>query len=262
MQSIDKFSLKKKIIFVVGGSGQIGSEVCKLFSELKGKVINLDITKNKKQKKNVSFFKIDVANSSNIEKNLKDAIKKYGCPNVFINCSYPYDSNWGQTSFKDVNMNTINSNIKLHLNSYIWLARLIAEQMLIKKIRGSIIQFGSTYGVVGQITDIYDGTHIKENMIYSAIKGGIINNSRQMSSHYGKFGIRVNTICPGGVLGYVAGQSNKIPEKFLKRYISRTPLKRFAKAKEIAYATAFLSSDASSYITGTTFMVDGGWTAI
>ena len=150
----------------------------------------------------------------------------------------PYDSNWGQTSFKDVNMNTINSNIKLHLNSYIWLARLIAEQMLIKKIRGSIIQFGSTYGVVGQITDIYDGTHIKENMIYSAIKGGIINNSRQMSSHYGKFGIRVNTICPGGVLGYVAGQSNKIPEKFLRRYISRTPLKRFAKAK-IAYATAF-----------------------
>ena len=262
MQSIDQFLLKKKTIFVVGGSGQIGSEICKLFSELKGNVINLDIIKNKKQKKNISFFKIDVANSLDIEKHLRTAIKQFGCPNVFINCSYPYDSNWGQASFKNVSIDTINSNIKLHLNSYIWLARLIAEEMLLKKIKGSIIQFGSTYGVVGQITDMYNGTHINENMIYSAIKGGIINNSRQMSSHYGKFGIRINTICPGGVSGYVAGQSNKIPEKFLKRYINRTPLKRFAKAIEIAYATAFLSSDASSYITGTTFMVDGGWTAI
>ena len=98
-------------------------------------------------------------------------------------------------------------------------------------------------------------------MSYSVIKGGIINLSRQMASYYGKYNIRVNTLIPGGVLG----PQNTIHEQnktFVENYNKKTPLKRLANPEEIASAALFLASDASSYITGSTFVVDGGWTAI
>ena len=68
------------------------------------------------------------------------------------------------------------------------MARLVAEEMRKKKIKGNIIQFGSHYGVIGQDTEIYKGTNMSENMIYSAIKGGIISNTKQLAVHYGKMG--------------------------------------------------------------------------
>ena len=122
-------------------------------------------------------------------------------------------------------------------------------------IKGSIINYGSTYGVVGPDFEIYAGTDMDNEGTYAAIKGGVINFSRFAASYYGKYGIRVNCLCPGGVFD----NQNKV---FLKNYEMRTPLRRMANADEIASATLFLSSDAASYITGAIFMVDGGWTCI
>ena len=124
-----------------------------------------------------------------------------------------------------------------------------------KKKTSSIILFGSTYGVLGQDLTIYDKTEMKENLSYSVIKGGIVNLSRQMASYYGKNNIRINTICPGGVID----RQNKT---FIKNYSNKVPLKRMANSFEIANAVLFLASEASSYITGSTLMVDGGWSAI
>ena len=76
-----------------------------------------------------------------------------------------------------------------------------------------------------------------------------------MASYYGKSNIRVNTVCPGGVL-------DNQDKSFIKNYSERVPLGRLANKNEIAQAVLFLASDASSYITGTTFMVDGGWSII
>ena len=83
-----------------------------------------------------------------------------------------------------------------------------------------------------------------------------------MAAYYGKYNIRVNTICPGGLEGHIAGKAKTQPKKFKKQYSLQTPLKRMGKPEEIASSVLFLASEASSYITGTTFMVDGGWTAI
>ena len=258
---MDLFKLKNKKIFVLGGSGLLGSEICRVLSKQGAKVINLDLKKKKKLKNKEKYFKIDLSKFNLIEKELKKLFKKYGTPHCFVNCSYPADDNWKNSSFKDVTEKNIQQNVSLHLNSYIWVARIFAEQMRKKKIKGSIVQFGSLYGVVGQSTNIYRGTKMKENMIYSAIKGGIISNTRQMSTHYGRFGIRVNTICPGGVKGHVKNLNNKQPKKFLQNFQNRVPLKRLAKKEEISPAVAFLASDASSYITGITLMIDGGWSA-
>ena len=76
-----------------------------------------------------------------------------------------------------------------------------------------------------------------------------------MASYYGKYNIRVNSLCAGGVFDH----QNKL---FLKNYKKIVPLKRLARSDEIASVVTFLSSDAASYITGSMIMVDGGWTAI
>ena len=118
----------------------------------------------------------------------------------------------------------------------------------------------SIYGLLGQDMTIYEKTSIKDNMPYSIIKGGLVNLTRQMASYYGRFGIRINSICSGGV--YSTKDQNFRIKQFVKNYKKRVPLKRLAKPSEIASVNLFLSSDASSYITGTAVIVDGGWTCI
>ncbi len=127
-----------------------------------------------------------------------------------------------------------------------------------KRKKGSIILLGSIYGVVGQDTQIYINTGMSENIAYSVIKGGITNFTKQMASYYGKFNIRINCICPGGVQDKI----NTKNKNFIKNYRKRVPLKRLAKSEEIANVILFFSSDASSYVTGNIMMVDGGWTSI
>jgi NAD(P)-dependent dehydrogenase (short-subunit alcohol dehydrogenase family) len=88
---------------------------------------------------------------------------------------------------------------------------------------------------------------------YSAIKGGIINFTRYLATYYGKYNVRVNAVCPGGIF-------DNQPKNFVKRYEKKTPLGRMGKPEDVAGPVIFLASDASSYITGHILMVDGGWT--
>ena len=253
--------LKKSIAFVLGGSGLIGKEIVLALLSNGAKVVSFDIKSSKIKHSNFSSEIIDVRNIKNASKLILKVIKKTGTPKIFINCSYPKTNDWTQNNFKKISIESYKQNIDIHLNSYVLISRLVAEQMA-KKKQGSIILFGSIYGIVGQDFSIYKNSKMTENLTYSAIKGGIVNNTRLMASYYGKYNIRVNTICPGGLKGNIAGVSNKQPEKFIKQYSLQTPLKRMGKPEEIAASVLFLASDASSYITGTTFMVDGGWTAI
>ena len=90
-------------------------------------------------------------------------------------------------------------NISLHLDSYIWSSKIIADAM--KRKKGSIILFNSIYGLVGQAEGHLWEQKIKENMTYSIIKGGLTNFVKQMASFYGKYNIRINNICCGGIEG-------------------------------------------------------------
>lgn len=142
------------------------------------------------------------------------------------------------------------------MNSYIWIAKKIADLMVKNRIKdGSIVQLSSIYGILGQDNELYKNTTMRESMTYSAIKGGINNSVRSMAAYYGKYNLRINSIIAGGVFDY----QNK---NFLKKYKRKTPLGRMADPKEIAFSSLFLISDASSYITGSNLVVDGGYSIL
>ena len=260
----NKFKVANKVAWIVGGLGLIGKEVTKAISSAGAQTIILDITEEKgidfenyikEQGYKASYEKFDCSDLENMDTNFSALFDKYGSCDIFVNCSYPRTEDWAQNSFSNISLKSYRKNVDIHMNSYAWLAKLAADSMKSHGKGGSIIQFGSIYGVVGQDLTIYENTDMAENMTYAAIKGGIANLSRLMASYYGKFNIRVNTLCPGGIF------DNQNPI-FVKNYSDKTPLKRMGEPEEIASVVLFLASDAASYITGTTLMVDGGWTAI
>ena len=268
---LQKSRLDKKTAIVVGGLGLIGKEVTVAFAMAGAKTIILDLSDEggKLFAKemcdtgyDVSLTSFDCANLQEVDNNFSLIIQESGSPDIFINCSYPRTEDWAKSSFKDITLQSFQKNVDMHMNSYAWLARLAAESMVKHKKNGSIIQLSSIYGIVGQDLSVYDGLDMQENMTYATINGGVTNLTRQMASYYGQFNIRVNTICPGGLQGHVAGKGNTQEQNFVKKYNKKVTMKRMGRADEVASATLFLASEASSYITGTNIMVDGGWTII
>ena len=259
----DVFLLKGKNVFMVGGLGLLGLAAAKAMAACGAKVIILDINAGKakaalswakKNKYRLFYEYFDVCDLNTCESSLQHLVKKYGPMHVLVNSSFPHGKNWSQPIEKTT-VPALRENMDKHLNSYLWIARSAALLMRKTKVKGSIINFGSTYGVVANDFTIYEGTPMSGELMYSAIKGGIVNLTRYLASYFGRDNIRANCICPGGIF------ENQNPI-FVKNYERKTPLKRMGNPQDIASAVVFLAGDASSYITGTTFMVDGGWTAI
>ena len=249
------FTLKKKTIILIGGDGLIGKEVLKGLLDFDANVNIIEKEfKNRKNLKRAFFETLDISNLDTLELGIKRIVKKYGTPHGLINCSYPKTLDWAKNNYDNITLKSFAKNIEIHLMSHIWIAKILAEAMAIKK-RGSIVQLGSIYGSLGQDESLYLDTNMSESITYPVIKGGIINSVRSMASHYGKFNIRVNSISPGGI-------KDKQNFKFINRYISKTPLKRMAHAKDLVGLAVYLLSDASKYVTGIDLKVDGGWSSI
>lgn len=123
--------------------------------------------------------------------------------------------------------------------------------------RGSIVNIASMMGMVGMNPWLYeDSGGANPSPDYFFHKGGMINLTRYLASHYGSRGIRVNVVSPGGIYN---PENPQAPE-FIRRYAPMTMLGRMAQAHEIGGAVVFLLSDASSYVTGANLPVDGGYT--
>ena len=141
----------------------------------------------------------------------------------------------------------LNVNTKAAFN----IAQLCANQIIkLKRKNGSIINISSIFGLVAG----------QQRTVYSMTKFGLEGLTKGMALDLAKYNIRVNTICPTFVVTPMTKKFLK-NKKFKKETLNNIPLGRFAELSEVASATVFLASDAASMITGTSLLVDGGWTA-
>jgi NAD(P)-dependent dehydrogenase (short-subunit alcohol dehydrogenase family) len=244
-------NLKDKIIIVTGGNGLLGSEIILQLKKQGALVINLEI--NIKTNDELTEVECDITNPKSIIDSIELIKKKYSKIDGLVNNAYPRTIDWGN-KFEDIQIESWKSNVDMQMNSIFYLSQRVLEIMQLQKF-GSIVNMASIYGVVGPDFSLYENTEMTMPAAYAAIKGGVINFTRYLSSYYGKYNIRVNCISPGGIY-------NNQSEIFVKNYESKVPMNRMGKSSDIAPAVCFMLSDESSYITGQNIIIDGGWTSI
>ncbi|MES2362062.1 MAG: glucose 1-dehydrogenase [Pseudomonadota bacterium] len=145
----------------------------------------------------------------------------------------------------DITPEMLNRMVGTGFNSVVWGIQVAAEAMT---EGGSIINIASAAAFLG----------VPEAMVYGGVKAGVLGLTRSSAVDLGPRGIRVNAVCPGSVLTE-GMQNNVTPEKIAVR-AQRTPLRRLGEVEDIASAAMFLASSESSWVTGTSILVDGGVT--
>ena len=181
-------------------------------------------------------------------------IKKFSKIDVLINnAAYQGNDKLRTTSFENFPLADWNISLSINLTGIFLCCQEVGKIML-KQKNGNIINISSTYGIVAPDQRIYGSSGQNAAAFYSATKAAVINLSRYLASYWNQTGIRVNTLSPGGV-------ENSQDPKFIKKYSEKTMLGRMAKKDEYVGAIIFLSSNASSYMTGSNLVIDGGWTA-
>jgi NAD(P)-dependent dehydrogenase (short-subunit alcohol dehydrogenase family) len=242
--------LKNKIIIVTGGSGLLGKEILKDLKDKGAIAINADI--NVETDFGNNTLNIDITSEESIVRGIKLVSDFYGKIDGLVNNAYPRTKDWG-TKFEDITYESWQKNVDMQMNTTFLFIQKIMPELL--KTKGSIVNMTSIYGVVGNDLTIYEGTSVNTAAPYSAIKGGIINFTRYLASYYGRQGVRVNCVSPGGIF-------DSQHEIFIANYERKVPMGRMGNPDDIAPAVSFLLSDEAKYITGQNLIVDGGWTAI
>lgn len=242
--------LKDKVIIVTGGSGLLGREIVSDLMLKGAMAINADINEDTDLKKN--NFKIDITSEKSIVDGIETISKYYGKIDGLVNNAYPRTEDWG-TKFEDISYKSWQKNVDIQMNStFLFIQKLMPELL---KTKGSIVNMASIYGVVGNDMTIYENTNIGTAAQYSAIKGGVINLTRYLASYYGKQGVRLNCVSPGGIF-------DNQDALFVSNYEKKVPLGRMGTPNDIAPVVSFLLSEEAKYITGQNIIVDGGWTCI
>lgn len=243
--------LANKVIIVTGGSGLLGKEIIKRLCSEGAICINFEI--NVEDSDDFLLLNVDVTNEASVKAGIEKVFNKFKKIDGLVNNAYPRTKDWG-AKFENINFESWKKNIDWQLNSCFLLSQVVSKYMS-KQQYGSIVNMASIYGVVGPNFSVYDGTEMTMPAAYSAIKGGLINFTRYLSSYLGENQIRVNVVSPGGIFDHQ-------PESFVKKYESIVPMKRMGTPEDISPAVAFLLSDDAKYMTGQNLIVDGGWTAI
>jgi NAD(P)-dependent dehydrogenase (short-subunit alcohol dehydrogenase family) len=243
--------LNEKIILVTGGNGLIGNEIIRSIKAEGAICLNFDV--NQETEINKYNIKCDITDQQSITDALKLVYDNFGRIDGLVNNAYPRTMDWG-LKFEDIPLTSWKTNVDWQLNAYFYITQQVANFMKANN-SGSIVNIGSIYGFVGPDFTVYEGTNMTMPAAYSAIKGGIINLTRYLSSYLGPNQIRVNVVSPGGIF------DNQNPI-FVSNYNKKVPLRRMGLPEDISPAVVFLLSDEAKYITGQNIVVDGGWSAI
>lgn len=258
----DIFSLQNKVVVITGGSGHLGSALSEGFVQYGGKVyLASRNTKNNKEyaaylaskyNREVFYQYLDTTEPKSVKEAIRNILSKEGKIDVLVNNSYQGKTGTMLEVTEDNWMESFNGSI----HSAFRLVQAVLPSM-IEHQSGSIINIASMYGVVSPNPGIYGDEKQNNPPHYGAAKAAIIQFTKYLAGHYGKDGIRANSISPGPFPNLEV-QKNK---QFIKELGKKNPLERIGQPEELKGIAVLLASGAGSYITGQNISVDGGWTA-
>ena len=245
--------LADRVAVITGSAGGIGLATARRFAAEGAKVVCADVDEEAGRKAAAEvdghFVKVDVTSEDEVRSLFQTAVDRYGRLDIAFNnagISPPDDDSITSTGMdawrrvQDVNLTSV------------YLCCKYAIEHMRAGGRGSIINTASFVAVMGSATS---------QISYTASKGGVLAMSRELGVQFAREGIRVNALCPGPVNTPLLRELfAKDPERAARRLV-HVPIGRFAEADEIASAVAFLASDDASFITASTFLVDGGISA-
>ena len=254
---LETFSLKGKTALLTGGAGLYGKQIVEALAEAGAEVYiasrNLEaLTNVSKAYDKVNPLQLDLGSEESIRNVVDEVIKRSGKLDILVNNAVTRCACGGW----DLPQEKFDESLHVNATSMFLLTRLAAEDMK-KRQSGSIINIGSYMGLLGPNFTNYTGTDMCANPspIYFYEKGGMTNFTRFAASVLGRDNIRVNCVCPGGLL------DSSHQDAFIRQYSANTMLGRLANQTDLKGIIVFLASDASLYITGTNIPVDGGYTA-
>jgi NAD(P)-dependent dehydrogenase (short-subunit alcohol dehydrogenase family) len=242
------------VAVITGAAGGIGREAALLFSSEGARVCVADVSAEQGEQtaaecRDAFFQQVDVTDESSVAALYDAAADRYGGIDVLYNNAGIMPSEDG--SVLDVSLETW-SRVNAVNATGVFLCCKHGLPRLLERGGGSVINVASFVALMGAATS---------QLAYTASKGAVLALSRELAVEFARRGVRVNALCPGPVetplLMHLFGSD---PAAYERRRV-HLPLGRLAQAREIANAALFLASDESSYVTGTSFVVDGGITA-
>lgn len=265
------FNLEDNNIFIIGGAGQIGLRSCEILYDAGANIFVVDavseaVFRNERNAarisisklKNFKYFQIDITDENQVQNLVEEFSSDI---DVVINHAHfkgdpahlvPFSPFFAQ--IEDYNTKFWSDTINTNLDGLFITTKHFGNKM-IKQKHGVFVNTSSTYGLVSPNHNIYGNSGINSPISYATTKAAILNFTRYIATHWAKHDIRANCLSPGGV--HNDGQS----KEFQQKYKQQVPINRLANDTDYQGAILFLSSPASSYMTGANLIVDGGWTA-
>jgi gluconate 5-dehydrogenase len=253
------FDLTGQVAIVTGASTGLGVQMAKALANQGAKIVCLarrqnlidevaaDITKEFGVE--AIGIKCDITDTENVNAAVDAVLEKFGRIDILIN-----NAGTGAVApAEDITDEQFKNEMDIDLFGSFKVARAVAKKAMIPAKYGRIINIASMYGMVGN--------KVAPATPYHAAKGGVVNLTRALAAEWGKYGITVNSICPGYFYSPLTKETLD-SDFFQANAKTMIPLERYGNEGELDTATLFLSSPASTYVTGVILPVDGGYTSM
>jgi NAD(P)-dependent dehydrogenase (short-subunit alcohol dehydrogenase family) len=245
--------LASKVAIVTGAAHGIGRAIAELFAEQGALVLVADLDREAGESVasgicerggNARFVQTDVTSLDDVDRAVKFAAEKSGRIDVLVN-NAAHLGDW--LDVEQATPEQWDFSYSVTLKGAVNFTRAVLPWMIPHK-SGAIINIASIQGLTGG----------RSSAVYTSMKHALVGLTRSTACDFGPQGIRVNAICPGPIRTRI---SPPLGSEQHQRQIAKTMLARTGEPREVAWAAVFLASDESSFITGITLPVDGGWTA-
>ena len=251
---------------ITGGAGHLGQLMADTLAELGADIILLDLPGSnfsEIQDRLIKKWNTDpqiIACDLELEEDRMSVIDKIKSDGKGLSCLINNAALGGTakldgwiSDFEDQSLETWNRALEVNLTAPFHLSQAFSPELRYAK-GGNIINITSIYGQLGPDWRLYEGVNMGNPAAYGASKGGLSQMTRWLATTLAPE-IRVNAISPGGIF-------RNQPQKFVERYIKKTPLKRMASEDDFRGAVAYLASDLSAYMTGQIMGIYGGLSSL